>query len=175
MHTPNLSDTDFAILGLAQQFEQQDTVLLQHWKSLQAQMHPDRFASQGQAAQRLATQWSVRINEAYQRIKNPVSRAALLCELAGFPIDPETNTAMPAEFLMQQMQWREALEEAQTVADVEQLQKAVTLHKNKALSTLSWLIDEKGDFPQAAQQTRALMFMDRFLKDIHKKLDLLDA
>ena len=82
------------------------------WKDLQREAHPDKFAAQGAAAQRVAMQWSVRINEAYQRLKDPLKRAAYLCELRGAPINAENNTAMPAAFLMQQMEWREALDEA---------------------------------------------------------------
>ena len=59
-------------------------------------------------------QWAVRVNEAYQRLKDPLKRAAYLCELDGAPIDAENNTAMPADFLMQQMEWREALDDADT-------------------------------------------------------------
>ena len=75
-------------------------------------MHPDRFAAEGAAAQRVAMQWAVRVNEAYQRLKDPLKRAAYLCELHGAPIDAENNTAMPRDFLMQQMEWREALDDA---------------------------------------------------------------
>lgn len=171
----NLTDNDFAILGIKQQFEQDEQMLQQRWKDLQAQMHPDRFASQGEAAQRAATQWSVRINEAYQRLKNPVARAALLCELAGVAINSETNTSMPAAFLMQQLEWREQLEAARTVSQVDQLQGIVDAEYARSLSTLAWLIDEKGDYPQAAQQVRVLMFMDRFMKNINDKLDQLDV
>ena len=88
------------------------------WKDLQREAHPDRFAAQGPAAQRVAMQWSVRINEAYQRLKDPLKRAAYLCELHGAPIRAEDNTAMPAAFLMQQMQWREALDEGTGAAEL---------------------------------------------------------
>ena len=81
-------------------------------------MHPDRFAGEGAAAQRIAMQWAVRVNEAYQRLKDPLKRAAYLCELRGAPIEAESNTAMPAAFLMQQMAWREALDEAADAAAV---------------------------------------------------------
>ena len=92
------------------------------WKDLQREAHPDRFAAQGPAAQRVAMQWSVRINEAYQRLRDPLKRAAYLCELHGAPIRAEDNTAMPAAFLMQQMQWREALDEATGAAELDALE-----------------------------------------------------
>lgn len=174
MLATNLTDNDFVIFGIPQQFEQEDNVLAQRWKDLLAQTHPDRFVSQGQASQRLATQWTMRINEAYQRLKNPVNRAALLCELAGEAINSETNTAMPASFLMQQMQWRETLEESSDLVQVDQVRQMVKTERNKALATLSWLIDEKNDYQQAAQQVRMLMFMDRFMSNIQNKINTLD-
>ncbi len=91
---------DFALFGVPQRFAQDRAALDARWKELQREVHPDRFAAQGAAAQRVAMQWSVRVNEAYQRLKDPLRRAAYLCELRGAPIDAERNTAMPAQFLM---------------------------------------------------------------------------
>ena len=99
----SLQSSDFALFALPQQFAQDGQQLDAAWKRLQAQTHPDKFAAEGAAAQRLAMQWSVRINEAYQRLKSPIKRADYLCALAGVPIDAERNTAMPRQFLVQQM------------------------------------------------------------------------
>ena len=82
------------------------------WKQLQGAAHPDRFATETAAAQRVAMQWAIRINEAYRRLKDPLARAAYLCALHGADVEAESNTAMPAAFLMQQMEWRDALSEA---------------------------------------------------------------
>ena len=106
----NLQSDDFELFGVPQRFSQERSALDARWKELQREAHPDRFAAHGAAAQRVAMQWSVRINEAYQRIKEPLRRAAYLCELHGAPIQAEDNTAMPGAFLMQQMEWREAQE-----------------------------------------------------------------
>lgn len=100
----NLHDTDFDLFAVPATFAQDRAVLDARWKELQRQAHPDRFAAQGGAAQRMALQWSVRINEAYRRLRDPLQRAAYLCELRGAPIEAESNTAMPAEFLMRQME-----------------------------------------------------------------------
>ena len=112
----NLQSNDFELFGLTQQFAQDRAALDARWKDLQREAHPDKFAAQGDAAQRVAMQWSVRINEAYQRLRDPLKRAAYLCELAGSPVNAHSNTAMPAAFLMQQMQWREDLDEARSDA-----------------------------------------------------------
>ena len=90
-----LSVNDFVLFDVPQQFAQERDVLDMRWNDLQRQAHPDKFAAQGTAAQRVAMQWSVRINEAYQRLKDPLRRAAYLCELAGAPIQAENNTATP--------------------------------------------------------------------------------
>ena len=100
----NLQSDDFELFGLARRFAQERSAIDARWKDLQREAHPDKFAAQGAAAQRVAMQWSVRINEAYQRLKDPMRRAAYLCELHGAPIRAEDNTAMPAAVLMQQME-----------------------------------------------------------------------
>ena len=169
----NLTDNAFLILNAPQQFEQDETQLNQRWKELQIQMHPDRFVTQDLTTQRLATQWSIRINEAYQNLKDPVQRATLLCELAGVPINLETNTSMPPTFLIQQMQWREALEDATTPEHMHEIQNKVNHKRAVILSSLSCLMDEMHDYAQAAQQVRELVFMDRFLTSINSKLDTL--
>ena len=167
----NLNDTDFVLFALPATFAQDRGALDARWKELQREAHPDRFAAQGGAAQRLAMQWSVRINEAYQRLKNPIKRATYLCQLNGFPIQAETNTAMPADFLMQQMAWREELDDAEDAAAFEKLRAEVEAARARALSSLDWLIDEKGDYAGAARQVRALMFIERFAEDIEAKVD----
>ena len=168
-----LTDTDFELFAVPASFAQDRATLDDRWKELQREAHPDRFAAQGAAAQRVAMQWSVRINEAYQRLKDPIRRATYLCELNGAPINAERNTAMPADFLMDQIAWREELEEAQEAAAIDKLRDEVEAGRARALSSLDWLIDEKGDFPGAARQIRALMFIARFAEDIEAKSDLL--
>jgi molecular chaperone HscB len=101
-----LTDNDFQLFGLPETQAQQRADIDARWKALQAEVHPDRFASEGAAAQRVAMQWALRVNEAYQRLRDPLKRAAYLCELRGAPVQAENNTQMPAAFLMQQMEWR---------------------------------------------------------------------
>ena len=169
----NLQSDDFALFGVPQRFAQERSALDARWKELQREVHPDRFAAQDAAAQRVAMQWSVRINEAYQRLKDPLRRAAYLCELHGAPIRAEDNTAMPAEFLMQQMQWREDLEDADSAAAVDALEAQVQQARRAALERCASLIDTQRDFVAAAQQVRALMFIARFAKDIVRRQDQL--
>ena len=171
--TLTLQSSDFEIFGLAPKFEVERSILDARWKELQREAHPDRFATADAHAQRQAMQWSVRINEAYQRLKDPVKRAAYLCELNGSPVGAESNTAMPAAFLMQQMQWREDLEEARGADDLERMAQEVALARKDMLEALRVAADEQRDFPALAQHVRALMFVERFAGDVEHRLDQL--
>ncbi len=165
----NLNDTDFELFAVPATFAQDRATLDARWKELQREAHPDRFAAQGAAAQRLAMQWSVRINEGYRRLKDPIRRASYLCELHGAAVNAENNTAMPSDFLMQQMEWREALDDAADGAAIAALRAEVEAAQARALASLDWLIDEKADYPAAVQQVRALMFIERFAEDVEDK------
>ena len=167
----NLSDDDFTLFGLAPRHGLDRAALDAQWRALQTQVHPDRFVGEGGAAQRVAMQWAVRVNEAYQRLKDPLKRGAYLCELGGAPIDAERNTAMPAAFLMQQMAWREALDEATTADAVESLGDEVAAFEKQLVADIARLLDEVHDPAGAAQQVRALMFVQRIRADIHQRLD----
>ena len=166
-----LASTDFALFDTQQQFAQDRAVLDARWKDLQREAHPDKFAAQGAAAQRQAMQWSVRINEAYQRLKDPLKRAAYLCELGGAPVNAENNTAMPTQFLMQQMEWREQLDATTTAAEVDALNVEVLDNKREVLTRCEELLDRQHDFAEAVGQVRALMFIERFCADIDTRLE----
>ena len=160
----SLQANDFELFDVPVQYAQDRAQLDARWKALQREAHPDRFAAEGAAAQRIAMQWSVRINEAYQRLKDPLKRAAYLCELQGAPVQAENNTAMPAAFLMQQMEWRESLE---ALAD------EVAAEQRRVQQTLGDLLDVAKDPAQAVGQVRALMFIERFTQEVNAKLDRL--
>jgi len=170
----NLQSDDFELFGLARRFAQDRTQLEARWKDLQREAHPDKFAAQGGAAQRVAMQWSVRINEAYQRLKDPLKRAAYLCELHGVPVNAENNTAMPAAFLLQQMQWREALEEATSIEDLDQIRLQVKQAGRDVLEQIEQLIDAQAAYNEAVGQVRAMMFIERFERDVDSRLDALE-
>ncbi|MDB5846481.1 MAG: Fe-S protein assembly co-chaperone HscB [Rhodoferax sp.] len=167
----NLQSNDFELFDIPPRFAQDRAAMEARWKEMQREAHPDKFAAQAGAAQRVAMQWSVRINEAWQRLKDPLKRAAYLCELNGAPINAENNTAMPGAFLMQQMEWREALDEATTSAELEALQAEVRTARQAALQGIEALLDTAHDFPAAAQQVRTLMFIERFKSDIADRID----
>ena len=168
-----LDSDDFELFGTPRQHALDRAALDARWRALQAEVHPDRFAVDGAAAQRIAMQWAVRVNEAYQRLKDPLQRAAYLCELNGAAIEAENNTAMPKAFLMQQMEWREALDDARELPGVEQLADDVAAHRRAALTQLEATLDQAHDYAAAAQQVRALMFVERFAHDVDQRLEAL--
>ena len=170
-----IDSDDFELFGLPRRFALERRELDERWRAVQAQVHPDRFAVEGAAAQRVAMQWAMRVNEAYRRLKDPVERAALLCQLAGVVIDRHDNAAMPREFLMQQMQWREALEEAADGLAVRGLQSEVEQHRKGLLDDLRIDLDDRADAASASARVRSLMFVDRFLADVHRRLEALEA
>jgi molecular chaperone HscB len=168
-----IDSDDFELFGIERRFALDRAALDARWRALQAEVHPDRFASEGAAAQRVAMQWAVRVNEAYQRLRDPIKRAAYLCEMHGAPIEAENNTAMPTGFLMQQLEWREGLDEAHGVAEVQTIAAEVQAHRSAALDRVQQTLDIARDFAAAAQQVRALMFIERFGDDIDRRLEAL--
>jgi molecular chaperone HscB len=169
----NLNSTDFELFAMPATMAFDRSVLDTRWRALQSEVHPDKFAAEGASAQRVAMQWAVRVNEAYQRLKDPLRRAAYLCELNGEPVNAENNTAMPTSFLMQQMEWREALDDARALPAVQTLADDVAAHRKTALAGLQITLDDKRDFTAAAQQVRALMFVERFEADVDLRLEAL--
>lgn len=169
----DLQANDFVLFGLQPGFALDRQAVDARWKQLQREVHPDRFAAQGQAAQRVAMQWSVRINEAYSRLKDPLKRAAYWCELQGSPVNAESNTAMPSDFLMQQMAWREALDDATTEDALQALWDQTQTARSALLQALAQSIDEEGNAAQAVAHVRALMFVERFADEVQSHLERL--
>ncbi|HYP33723.1 MAG TPA: Fe-S protein assembly co-chaperone HscB [Burkholderiaceae bacterium] len=171
----SLQATDFELFGLPERFALDLGALDAKWKQLQGAAHPDRFATETAAAQRIAMQWAVRINEAYRRLKNPLARAAYLCALHGVDLEAESNTAMPPAFLMQQMEWRDALSEATTLDAVDALADEVAASREATLKSLQSRIDGAAgvDWRAVAGSVRGLMFVDKFMSDIDRRVDAL--
>ena len=169
----NLQSTDFELFAVPVKFAQDSAALDARWKELQREAHPDKFSAHGAAAQRVAMQWSVRINEAYQRLKDPLKRAAYLCELHGAPINAENNTAMPVDFLMQQMAWREALDDAGSIEKMEEIALDCAKYGREMLLKIEQLIDVSKDFNKAVSQVRSLMFIERFAHEVDSRIDQL--
>ena len=146
------------------------------YRDVQGQVHPDRFVGATDAEKRVAMQWATRANEAYQTLKNPQKRARYLCEQNGVDLQTESNTAMPMDFLMQQMEWREALGEARAEKNVDALESldGQVKEARAARLVLVGLLLDGGDFAAAAQGVRALMFLDKFGEEVHRAFEAIE-
>lgn len=167
----------FELFGLVAQFRIDGTQLEQHFRTLQAQVHPDKFAHLSETERRVAMQWATRVNEAYQTLNNAVRRARYLLSLHGVDTQEETNTAMPAEFLMQQMEWREAIEEAQQASDEDaltELETRLQREMHDLQQQLAVKIDDEQDYPAAAEAVRKLKFLEKLAEEIASAFDAID-
>jgi molecular chaperone HscB len=165
----------FELFHLPQRFALDMSSLEEAYREVQNQVHPDKFARAPEAERRVAMQWATRANEAYQTLKNPFKRAAYLCELHGVDLETESNTSMPREFLMQQMEWREELDEARQSRDLEALENlAGQLHATikRQLVKIGAQI-EGDDYENAAQGVRQLMFLEKFGSEVARVVDSL--
>jgi molecular chaperone HscB len=167
----------FDLFHLPQHFALDTDALNKAYREVQNQVHPDKFVSATDAEKRVAMQWATRANEAYQTLKSPFKRAAYLCELNGIELHTESNTAMPRAFLMQQMEWRELLEEAKAAKDIaalEQLEAELRAARNTEVTQIGTLLDAH-DFVQAAQGVRQLMFLEKFGEEIARIFEMMEA
>jgi molecular chaperone HscB len=170
----DISQDYFSLFGLPERYTLDASALDRAFHQVQTEVHPDRFASDSASAKRVAMQWATRANEAYTTLKDPLRRARYLCELHGVDLETESNTAMPKEFLMEQMQWREALDEAREMASakaLDALADELLRAQTEATATIAGLIDEQQDFMGAAQSVRKLMFLDRAREDVERAID----
>jgi molecular chaperone HscB len=156
----------FDLFGLTASFSIDGETLERSYRDIQSKVHPDRFAHAGEAERRASLQWTTRVNEAFQVLRNPVTRAKHLLELHGVDVAFETNTAMPPEFLMQQMELRETLEEAKDAAALDALRKDLRKEKSGIEQQIGDLIDRKQDYAGAAGLVRKLQFLDRLDEEI---------
>lgn len=162
----------FALFDLPPRFAMDEASLEQAYRRVQAQVHPDRFAAAGAAERRVAMQWSARANEAFRTLRSPLARAAYLCERHGQPIEAESNTAMPASFLMQQMQWREELDDARggDGEAAQALAREVEARRDEVLARVARALDERHDYADAAACVRELHFIERFRDELAARL-----
>jgi len=167
----------FELFQLPQRFAVETDVLDKAYREVQNRVHPDKFTNATDAEKRVAMQWATRANEAYQTLKSPFKRAAYLCELNGIDLQTDSNTAMPREFLMQQMEWREALEEAKAEKDIdalESLEAELRKVRNAELEQIGCMLDAC-DFEAAAKGVRQLMFLEKFGNEVHAVFEKLES
>jgi molecular chaperone HscB len=145
------------------------------YRDIQSRVHPDRFAQAGDAERRAAMQMTTQVNEAYRTLKSPVQRAKYLLELNGVDVGFETNTAMPRDFLMQQMELRERLEAAKKEADLDSISSELSAERFEIENQIKDKIDGTHDFAAAREPVRKLMFLDRLGEEIGAAYEALEA
>jgi molecular chaperone HscB len=156
----------FDLFGLSPAFAVEADALERSYREIQSRVHPDRFAHAGDAERRASLQWTTRVNEAYRTLKDPVQRAKHLLELNGVDVAFETNTAMPADFLAQQMELRESLEEAKSAASLDEMRRTLLAQKSTLEKQIAEAIDARKDYAGAAQLVRKLQFLDKLDSEI---------
>jgi len=169
----NLNQNHFELFGLPQGFTVDAGTLDERYRELQREVHPDRFATASDAERRSSMQMATRVNEVYRTLKSPLSRARYLLELMGVDAGVETNTAMPADFLLEQMEWREGLEEADRLGDacsLVRLDVEVGREMDNAFAALAGQF-QSGDVQAAAGTVRKLMFYDRLKEEVSDTRD----
>jgi molecular chaperone HscB len=165
----NLDQTYFELFGQPARFAVDTGALEARYRELQREVHPDRFATAPQAEQRVSLQLATRVNEAYQTLKSPLKRAEYLLLLNGVDAQFETNTSMPPEFLVGQLELREALEEAADARDagrLERLSAQLRGERDALLAKLGAQLDSQKAWAPAAGTLRQLMFLERFRAEI---------
>ena len=167
----------FELFGLKPIFNIELATLESNFRKIQSDSHPDRFVTASAADKLSAMQRATLANEAYLSLKNPANRAKYLLELQGITAISETNTAMPTDFLMQQMEWREATEDAVSAKDVDALDSLLAEIRVEAKSlqeNLISLLDVQKDYTAATDATRKLIFFDKVSEDINRAIEQLE-
>ena len=164
----------FELFGLTPAFALEAESLERSYREIQSRIHPDRYAHAGDAERRASMQWTTRVNEAYRTLKSPVQRAKYLLEMNGVDVGFETNTQMPTDFLLRQLELRETLAGAKQPAALDELLAEVRREQRLLEQGIAQLIDGSKDYAAAAGEVRKLMFLDKLAAEIDLAYDGVD-
>jgi molecular chaperone HscB len=167
----------FELFGLQPIFNIELATLESNFRKIQSESHPDRFVTASATDKLSAMQQATLANEAFLCLKNPANRAKYLLELQGITAISETNTAMPTDFLMQQMEWREATEDALSAKDIaalDSLLDEIRVEAKDLQESLTSLLDVQKDYAAATDATRKLIFIDKVSEDINRAIEQID-
>lgn len=160
-------DDHFSLFGLPSRFDLDAQALESAWRTVAAQVHPDRYATASPAERRVAMQWAARANEAYRQLRDPLLRARYLCEQVGVDLQTESNTSMDTAFLMQQMTWREMMDDARNDAGVlAELRTELEDARQQMRAALTRLLDEQRDYAAAGLKVREWMFVEKLAQEL---------
>jgi molecular chaperone HscB len=172
----NFQQNHFELFGLQPEFRLDLAQLEQAYRDIQSRVHPDKFVHASDAERRASMQSATRVNEAYRTLKSPLARARYLLALHHVDVQSESNIAMPPEFLLQQMQWRESVEQAAECPD-ELAALALRLEREmqEHYAQLERPLDGEEDRAHAADSVRKLMFFERLREEINAALERSEA
>ena len=168
----------FTLFNLPVQFDLDLKALETNFRAIQSASHPDRFVTASTAEKLQSMQTATLANEAYLILKSPALRAAYLLSIQGIHATSETNTKMPHDFLMQQMEWRETLDDATHAKDMtvlENLLNEMQLEAGTLQANLAENFDVKNDLIGATDNARKLIFIDKVMADINKAIEHLET
>lgn len=174
--TISLQENFFQLFNLPEQFKLDKQQLDSAYRTLQAQVHPDRYTTSPDGERRLALQWATLVNEAYVTLKQPLKRADYLCKLKGTDVERISNAESSTEFLMQQLNWRETLAEAQAQHDqtaLSNLYETMAGERTAQFVQLEQALDQQHDTLCAARILRKLMFIEKFSEELENTLEAL--
>ena len=171
--TPEFTRNHFELLGLPVGYGLDLSRLEERYRELQSRVHPDRFAAASEAERRVAMQWATRANEAYRTLRDPLARARYLLNLKGYDTGEESNTAMPPDFLMQQMEWREGVAAARAERDAAalgRLRADIAQSRAEMLDLLERSLDAS-NYDAGCSLVRKLRFLEKLDEEIHDALN----
>ncbi len=175
---PDFTQNHFQLFGLPVAFDIDAGALDRAYREVQREVHPDRFTIASDAEKRLAAQWATRANEAYQTLKSPLNRGRYFLRIHGIDTEEESNTAMPVDFLMQQMEWREAVVEARRLGDEARLEALATDHRGderKLFAQLAAELAATSSMPSARLTVRKLRFLEKLGEEIDDAFESVNA
>lgn len=158
----------FNLFQLEPSFNIDTEALEQTYRALAARFHPDKFASASAFEQKQAVMMSSTINDAYRTLKSPIDRAAYLLKSQNIDADAPEHTSFSPEFLMQQMEWRETLMDAQMEQNhdaIRALDQEIQEAQNNLYQDLQQAFEQQ-DYESAAQWVRHGRFLNKLRNEI---------
>ena len=169
----------FELFNLAPTFDIDTADLAERYRELQKAVHPDKFANASEQDKRLSVQRTAQVNDGYQSLKSPLRRAEHMLSLRGVDLSHETTTLKDTAFLMQQMEWREMLDDVKGASEpqdlIDELYDSFATYEKSLFASLGQLLindNEDANF-KAADQIRKLKFMAKLLVELARIEDAL--
>ena len=155
----------FSRLGLPISYDIQPDHLDHQYFGFQRRMHPDRFAAKSAKEKALSQAQATALNDAYETLSDPVKRAVYLLRHSGHTVDFDgAQTVSDPVLLMEQMELRESLAEAESVLDVASLLHKVEGLADQCRTALSQAFLDN-DYHKAAELAVRLKYLTKLVED----------